>query len=436
MGCLNVLVSLLYVTIWALAAKRNARVSRVEQRLIDMLLVNISKYARPVTRNDLPVVVDFQVQLEKLGDLNIKDQVMVGNYRILMRWHNPHLVWKKTDYNGTGYINLPSNLIWTPDIMLQNTASKQSQAAADIYKSQIIIKNTGVAIWMCSVELEASCSMDVRWFPFDTQDCILEFGSRSYTKNKLNLRFFRKIPSDTAIKGKKHYSSGHWTMIRMRAAIVEEYFECCDEPFTVIKYKFKWKRLTMYWLLYLVFPCLFLSFLAIFTFLIPVDTGERTGFGITAVLAMSVYLLVISDKLPEKSDESPVIGVLYTVLFFLTSGALLSVIITTHLAFKTTEPPAFLRKYLRLKKNKGVRPGSCEDEVKEKAASDLDIKDIEDRNSEERTIARDATADHVSGSNFQEEWKEISQKVDQYLFRIFLMLTVMALLIVLLSYQT
>ena len=485
-----ILISLL---VCILGQKKSSKISRVEERLVQGLLSNFSKYVRPVRRNDLPVVVDFELKLGKLVALDIKTQTMVGNYRVLMRWFNPHLTWKETDYNGTDYINLPSNLIWTPDIMLHNSALKESQGTADVYKTQVLVKSSGVAIWMSPVTLEASCSMNVRWFPFDKQVCTLEFGSRSYTNKKIELRFFRKQPKGTEIMDEKHHSSGHWQMESMMSDLYDDHFECCTDPFSVIKYQFVWKRLTMYWLLYLVLPCICLSFLALFVFFIPSETGERTGFGITAVLAMSVYLLVISDKLPEKSDQSPVIGVLYTILFFLMFGTLLAVIITTHLAFKTSKPPAALKRILGLGKSmkdqkaslwvnelkkqselqkpnlhkdrtanrRQIKPSPLPNSVVIKharqpyrsfdSASTADygskdslevIKDVE-KETEVIELQRRTTgsvwvnskeANDAEKKNYIEEWKQISEKMDVWLFRFFLAATIFAISVALMSY--
>lgn len=467
-------LSFLFVVV--LCQKNSSKISRVEERLITGLLANLTKYARPVRRNDKPVLVDFQLKLGKLVTLDIKSQVMVGNFRVLMRWFNPHLTWDKNDYNGTDYINLPSNLLWTPDVMLHNSALKQSQSTKDVYKTHVLVKSTGVAIWMSPVTLEASCSMNVKWFPFDRQVCTLEFGSRSYTKKKITLRFFRNQPKGLDVMDEKHHSSGHWTMENMTSDLHEEYFECCTDPFSVIKYEFVWRRLTMYWLLYLVFPCICLSFLALFVFFIPSETGERTGFGITAVLAMSVYLLVISDKLPEKSDESPVIGVLYTILFFLMFGTLLAVIITTHLSFKTSQPPDLLKKILRIhrsasgrrekpasscKKSSGwfkkvlhvdksgdrqIKPSSLPDSAVVKCKNVQSYRNFrsedEDREKEslevielQKETAMNRHEDNPKlNKSYGEEWREIAQKLDVWLFRFFLGATIFALSVALMSY--
>ena len=119
-------------------------------------------------------------------------------------------------------------------------------------------------------------------------------------------------------------------------------FSCCIESFSEIKYSFTLKRLPQFFLLYLIFPCLAIVGLALLSFVIPPDSGERTGFGVTVILSFSVYLIVISDKLPEKSDKVPLLGILFvSVLYTLVVSFILSTI-NVRLSSNTHCPPAWL----------------------------------------------------------------------------------------------
>ena len=434
--------------------------SKVEGDLMTTLLTNYNKHSRPTTSTNKPVPVKFDLKLGKLVRLDIKSQVMITNTRILMKWFDPSLQWNMTEHNNTDFINIPSSLLWTPDILLYNTAVQQSEGKSDVYKAHVLVRHTGTAIWTSPVTLQASCIIDIKWFPFDKQVCSLNFGSLSYTRNKVKLLFFKQPRDTKELEDNFFFSSGHWSMTGMSAVLKTEKFECCDDPFSVIEYSFKWKRLSTYWLLYLVLPCLCLSFVALFTFFIPPETGERSGFAITTVLAMSVYLLVISDRMPEKSDGSPLIGVLYIVMFFLMTGVLITVIMTTFLWYKTSRPPFWLKRALRLNSNAVVLFNSVNTQLEATATIVGNDKTNENKRSsstnqvtrprlesiDERTQLRRRLTLNRSSSRLtvndmkkmednQEEWREIACKLDRVFFWLFLALSIISPGIVLISYS-
>ena len=63
------------------------------------------------------------------------------------------------------------------------------------------------------------------------------------------------------------------------------------------------------------------------SFAIPCESGERIGFCITVLLAMSVYLLLVADSVPKTSDQIPVLGVNFILTFVEIFLALISTII-------------------------------------------------------------------------------------------------------------
>lgn len=51
-----------------------------------------------------------------------------------------------------------------------------------------------------------------------------------------------------------------------------------------------------------------MSALTLLVFLLPPDSGEKIALGVTVLLAFSVFMLAIAEKLPETSDSIPLIG--------------------------------------------------------------------------------------------------------------------------------
>ena len=411
------------------------KISLYEQNLMTTLLENYSTSSRPATSTDMPVSVSVELMVNKLVKLDIKEQVLVLNAVILLRWYDPQLAWNMSEWNNTSYLNIPYSSIWVPDIMLYNTALDESKSPSDVYKSKVQVDHRGQASWASAVTLKASCSIDITLFPFDSQICTLTFGSQSYTRSKLDL-VFRKPPENAeGLRGNYHISSGDWNLTKVSYRRAESKYDFSPEPFAVIEYTLDLTRLYKFYLLYLILPCLGLVLAAPFMFYLPADSGERTGFGVTVVLALSVYLMVISDKLPEKSDKTPLLGALYIVLFFILVIAMIFGIITTHLHLKTERPPAWLWNLLFGRK-RDIKPT---DTTKENQIQDdvLVVTPMENAAHMRAPLSRNvsvlstrpaARLEEVEAN--QQKWKMITQKLDKILFVAYIALIIFVPMII------
>lgn len=49
-----------------------------------------------------------------------KNQVLTTNLWLEMRWTDENLKWNPDEYGGIKLLHMPSNELWTPDIVLYN----------------------------------------------------------------------------------------------------------------------------------------------------------------------------------------------------------------------------------------------------------------------------------------------------------------------------
>ena len=71
--------------------------------------------------------------------------------------------------------------------------------------------------------------------------------------------------------------------------------------------------------------------------MLPVESGERVGFSMTAILTMIITIQYITDQLPETDDEPPVVFLGRLVLFFMVAS-LLSTTVVINLYHKKRKP--------------------------------------------------------------------------------------------------
>eukprot|EP00794_Sanderia_malayensis_P010005 gene10005-11028_t len=396
---------------------------RYEKDLLNELLTNYSVYFRPTTSNHAPVIVHFDFKLVQIVNVDIKYQVFIVNSIITMRWNDPQLTWNETQWNGTKYIIVPPYLIWTPDIALYNNADGQSKSMGDILKVNILIASTGVVIWKSEAKFKSSCAVDTKWFPFDRQVCILSFGSQSYSKTRLEIRFTRKPKKAKEIESHMHFSSGEWNIKNISSKLRDKKMGCCHDSYSLIEYTFTLDRMCLYYMLYLVLPCVCLILMGPCMFFIPPDSGERSGFGVTIVLALSVYLLVISEKLPEKSDKTPILGILYTLMFLLLALALICGILVTYLVSKTTKPSPWLHRLVF--KQKHINNNKV-------ISNEMQVTDVDNNETTEETTVRQNVKgastpaaieeDHIN----RQKWKAIGAKLDTLFIILYFALSIFA----------
>ena len=70
------------------------------------------------------------------------------------------------------------------------------------------------------------------------------------------------------------------------------------------------------------------------------DQGDRLSYGVALLLNMTMYMIFISDKLPEKSDKIPFVGTLFVAFFFFLSFGLILSAYTMSCSTRTTPLPA------------------------------------------------------------------------------------------------
>ena len=180
----------------------------------------------------------------------------------------------------------------------------ETKPATEIFpETNAIVSNNGYVLWVVPAMIKSSCKIDVTYFPFDQQKCPLKFGSWTYDGFQLDL-INLKESGDLS----KYIPSGEWDLEGMPAERHVEYYSCCAEPYVDVTYKIIIKRKPMFFTYNLVFPCVLLMGIGILVFCLPPESGEKVSLGVTVLLAMTVYQLLIAEAIPPTSEVVPLIG--------------------------------------------------------------------------------------------------------------------------------
>ena len=119
---------------------------------------------------------------------------------------------------------------------------------------------------------------------------------------------------------------------------------CCKTKFDAVHFEVILKRKPLYFILNLITQSAVLCFLTLLSFAIPTESGERIGFITTLLLAMTVYLLLIAEVLPETSNQLPITGLLFVLTIVESAVILLATIIVLRCFHGTGEPYGWLQR--------------------------------------------------------------------------------------------
>lgn len=160
--------------------------------------------------------------------------------------------------------------------------------------TKAIVRWDGTITWTPPASYKSSCTMDVTFFPFDRQNCSMKFGSWTYDGNMVDL-----VLVDHYVDRKDFFDNGEWEILNATGQRGSRRDEMYWYPF--LTYSFILKRLPLFYTLFLIIPCLGLSFLTVLVFYLPSDEGEKLSLSTSVLVSLTVFLLVIEEIIPSSS---------------------------------------------------------------------------------------------------------------------------------------
>ncbi|XP_023129721.2 neuronal acetylcholine receptor subunit alpha-7 [Amphiprion ocellaris] len=269
-----------------------------QRRLYKELMRNYNPLERPVSNDSHSLTVHFTFSLLQIMDVDEKNQVLTTNIWLQLYWTDFYLQWNTSDYPGVANVRFPDNQIWRPDILLYNSADERFDAS---FHTNILVNSTGYCQYLPPGIFKSTCYIDVRWFPFDVQRCDLKFGSWTYGGWSLDLQMI-----EVDVTG--YIANGEWDLVEVPGRRNERFYDCCKEPYPDVTFTVVMRRRTLYYGLNLLIPCVLISTLALLVFLLPADSGEKISLGITVLLSLTVFMLLVAEIMPATSDSVPLIA--------------------------------------------------------------------------------------------------------------------------------
>ncbi|XP_035035884.2 neuronal acetylcholine receptor subunit alpha-9-I [Hippoglossus stenolepis] len=301
------------------------------RKLLNDLMEDYTNALRPVEDTDEALNVSLQITLSQIKDMDEKNQVLTTYLWIRKVWYDAYLKWEKEDYDDLEMINIPSDLVWKPDIVLYNKADED---ASDPSSTNVKLRYNGEIIWDSPAITKSTCVVDVSYFPFDRQQCNLTFGSWTYNGNQVDI----SLGMDSGDLS-DFVENVEWECHGMPAVRNVMMYGCCSDPYTEITYTLLLKRRSSFYIFNLLLPCFLISFLAPLGFYLPADSGEKVSLGVTVLLALTVFQLLVAESMPP-AESMPYIGKYYiaTMTMITASTSLTIFIMNIHFCGAEAKP--------------------------------------------------------------------------------------------------
>jgi hypothetical protein len=239
-------------------------------------------------------------------------KVITLNVNFELKWCDDLLNWNASEQPCLGRRNrseifFTAHEIWTPDIVAINGPGKAINEVKYLYP--ILVICTGSVRWTYQDKLISFCEIDVRNFPFDRQHCSILLQSTIYDTSQLKLRTLYKVV--------RLYNliNTEWEITHATIQEIDLFNPYHARNFSTIKIDIELVRHSRFYILKIILPFSVLSSLALFSFCLPTDSGEKIALTVSVLLSLVIYLQMISEYVP-KTERGFSILTLYSNIIF------------------------------------------------------------------------------------------------------------------------
>ena len=263
-----------------------------EKDLRNTLFTNYNKLVRPVEKYNEVIHVNMGLGVQNLEAFNQKEETIDINLWVRMNWNDAYLNWNSSVSNIT-FLSVDKDYTWVPDIELLNAA-----ALPDVYtlNGGMNLYSNGDIMWSNPAIFKFSCGLELKYFPFDTQECKMKFASWIYNNNLLKLKPYDDISKQIDIL--ESFSHSEWDINNVTVNTYNESRPCCpNETFSTNEYTIYLKRYPHYYNISMgmTISLVIVNFIIM---LIKPDNISRTSTAVFIPLTILALQLTLADKIP------------------------------------------------------------------------------------------------------------------------------------------
>ncbi|XP_041480341.1 acetylcholine receptor subunit alpha-like 2 [Lytechinus variegatus] len=260
-------------------------------RLRNSLFTDYDKELLP--RYDGVNRVDMAMTLIKLRGLDIFKGTINMNVWLAVNWIDPRLSWNPADYGNIHEIHIRPSEIWVPDISLYDSDSPLHDLVTEALA--IIVSFGGIYNYP-PLQLETTCTMDLKDYPYDQHECSMKFGSWSYSNTTITVH-----PIFDTIDLSETNPDDHpiWEIVDSKVTREAFAYQCCPASYDSVTFSVLVRRRETHGR---IASSVITTWLILIVFLIgPSSAGKRIIFAGLIFVALVVLSAAVSAEVPAYS---------------------------------------------------------------------------------------------------------------------------------------
>ncbi|XP_062841091.1 5-hydroxytryptamine receptor 3A-like [Trichomycterus rosablanca] len=247
--------------------------------LVD-LIINKKLQSAPQSANCVINVNLTKIQYETLS-VDTQRMQFSSRVKIEMEWIDPDLASAWSDTGCTfGELMLPVNKIWTPDLTVENAVYMSVKPISN----DILVKSDGTVKNNIAMYITVVCRINLFTYPFVEGECPVAINGWSRNSCELQVKYGLVLPVGSG--------QGEWETVGVELSMDKNR---SDHNYLHVKVSYNpFKALVS-----LVLPSALIMVADLVSFALPLDMGKRSSFKITLVLSFTMFLLILTDYLPN-----------------------------------------------------------------------------------------------------------------------------------------
>ncbi|KAH3730786.1 hypothetical protein DPMN_056783 [Dreissena polymorpha] len=315
----------------------------VVKALYNKLLDDYDVRVRPIQNQSKPIYVNTKFVPLSIIEFDTTEQTfaILGYFRV--RWIDQTMTWRPKYWNYINTVKVATNVLWKPNIIIHKAVDGRGEIGAS--ETDILVINwNGNVQWVPEGIYTIVCDVNIQYFPFDVQTCVLTYYVADESTASVTLDHYLTVDMS------EYSENAEWvvtSVTRQRVVRNNNYY---------IDIEFRLQRRANFALFTLIAPLMALAFLNISVFLVPVDSGEKGSFAITIFLSYGVFMTIISDTLPNNSAQTSTFVLLLETLLCLSVLSVVYTVVQAKLALTIGRKPCPIQCLRTLKKHNQVLP--------------------------------------------------------------------------------
>ncbi|CAM9296866.1 unnamed protein product [Discosporangium mesarthrocarpum] len=273
----------------------------------------------PSTRPDPITLVHLQLALQAVQRFDTQAQEVSIYTWWRSYWYDHRLVWEPSEYNGTRYIHLDSQDLWTPDLIFWQGLETMSSVGLEHGPPSsrttmfVLVESDGKVTMGFPLTVKFWCPVKLNNFPWDTQECTVDVGPWLTTGCEQDVLPYLVSGSYITVDNATESKPEDWEPVELRkfvqnhemrlrkvvTELVSEVWPCCEDPFAFLKIKLTFSRDSLPYLYSVIIPLFLITAVGVFSLLTHPESGERLGLCVTVLLATVAVQWITTDMVPK-----------------------------------------------------------------------------------------------------------------------------------------